>query len=852
MYIRLGQTKLNKISTPFIEEEVVFASVIDSGMSFEKPTTVRTIEELDVWFGKDYPEYDYFVSLLERGTSLVLSKPLLPGINEDYIDYKKVGRINLHKDDPTFPNFSDLIFTLDSGNYKFKGNTWIEVETLGESDYVVFNCNKKAIDITKPGTSQNFIFESIGRDGDLEEIEWDNEVGGFRYFQDLNDYSKDVSNSVSLYNRDTLCLCDMSNPNLSIDHYHPLAKPIPEFSKFLPSKLSEVTIDKPGIDVDRISDGKDLLVYSINTNYISWSSLVNNTSDTTPYIVFQIPKDGKAITLIAYIVSLGGIDKGEEIKTKLGLSESKLIKIEIDPSQSEKEGRKSIKNKLLEGISNQSGDINLVDDSGVLYIIPTKKLIKLNSLEFSEIPGLHIVPEVWISSYYLEKLLSNQDRALFVSKTIGSCRKFKDPITIEIENITDYEFSVDNLYYRITIRRGLYEELFEGPLFGKDRLDVAISNNSRLVRASFNDWFLTKSGDKILYSKVNSTGNYPSVIPNLPEGKWELKGAYYEGNLDTESYKRPIQKLVDDGFEQWPIDFILIPKVDKFCKKPEDYGFLISASESLNCQVLIQNSKVDVEIVDIDVESLENRTAQIIRDPKKVYRISDRIEGGKDEYTIITRYISGSDLTFLDGFEIRRLLAGSDFVDNVIDDDNRLVYFYGDMIVDGKIRPGYFVFLEDLFKNDIYLGSEEDIIYESPIDPLNSDPYVSNELSEYLKEKKCNYLVDNNHYYYYSELFSGIKPKTSIWMRFIADRIKRDLEKNKWSIISKSTKSNIQSTILDVLGNIKSKFSIVRSINIGKFELMEEKQSLYLEIDTKISDVISTDITLDIILNYSN
>lgn len=867
MYIRLGQTKLNKISSPFIEDGVVFASVIDSGMSFEKPTTVRTIEELDMWFGTDFPEYDYFTDLLSKGTSLVLSKPLLEGIDLDYIDYKKVGRINLHKDDPLFPDLSDIVFPLKSGNYRCKNGVWELVSDEESLEFLLFSPPQdisSLVDINVPADRQNFIIESIGHDGDIEELEWDRKNGGFIYHEDQNDYSQDVSNSASLYNRDTLCLCDMSSGGYLVESYYPMTRPPKEFDKYLPRDISSVNISKSGIDTERIAEGKDILVSSIDTNNIFWNTLkelMNPVHEVPPYFVIQLPSGGEAKTVVPYFISsttTGDIKKGliaklkEHLITKGGLSGSSIFEeVVIDTTLTEKEVKSSILDNLMSILPKNSSEIEVHSEEGIVYIVPTGKLVKLNSLEFSEVPGLFVTPERWISSYYLEKLLSGQDRALFVSKTIGSCKKYKSPIRIRIEDITDFEYGVDNIYYRITITRGKYEEVFEGPLFGMDRLDVAISNNSRLVRASFNDWY-TKDGRKILYSKVNSTGD-TDIIPNLPEGSWEMRGSYYEEDLDTDSYRRPIQKLINDGYEQWPIDFILIPKIQKFCKDDEDYEFLINASESLNCQVLIQNSRVEVDIVNIDGDKLGK--TELRPDVSKVYCIIDKVKVVDDDvpgFVEMYRYYSGADFSELSRKDIRRLVAGSDFVDNVVDKNNRLVYFYGDMKVNGKTRPGYFVFLEDLFKNDIYLGADEDIVYESPIDPLTQDVYTINKLSSYLKEKKSNYLVDNNHYYYYQELFSGPKPETSIWMRFISDRVRRDLEKNKWSIISKSTKSSIQSTILDILGKIKNKFSIVRDIKIVKFEMLDQKQALHIEIDTKISDVITSDITIDVILNYSN
>ena len=68
MYLRLGTTNI-KYSTEQ-DDFTVFSEVVDSKMSYEKPILVRTPDELDIWFGSDFPGKDYYDELLESGVTL--------------------------------------------------------------------------------------------------------------------------------------------------------------------------------------------------------------------------------------------------------------------------------------------------------------------------------------------------------------------------------------------------------------------------------------------------------------------------------------------------------------------------------------------------------------------------------------------------------------------------------------------------------------------------------------------------------------------------------------------------------------------------------------------------------------
>ena len=55
MYIKLGTIRANRLyDSP--NDYMILSEVPSSGMSFESPVKIRTIKELNIWFGKSYQE----------------------------------------------------------------------------------------------------------------------------------------------------------------------------------------------------------------------------------------------------------------------------------------------------------------------------------------------------------------------------------------------------------------------------------------------------------------------------------------------------------------------------------------------------------------------------------------------------------------------------------------------------------------------------------------------------------------------------------------------------------------------------------------------------------------------------
>jgi hypothetical protein len=189
------------------------------------------------------------------------------------------------------------------------------------------------------------------------------------------------------------------------------------------------------------------------------------------------------------------------------------------------------------------------------------------------------------------------------------------------------------------------------------------------------------------------------------------------------------------------------------------------------------------------------------------------------------------------------------------DPENRLIHFYNPVEVEGWEKPGYYVFLKNLLSNDVYLPSITKLLYEFPEDSIGEDvenrDAVIDILYENLEKYRSNYLISNNLIYYYDYYFPGDQYITTPLVRFVISKVTRELEKNKWKIIGEKADKISEDLLYPILQKIQERFSIIRSITIDKFVVDGISRTVEASITTTLSDIISSDVSFDIILNYS-
>ena len=452
------------------------------------------------------------------------------------------------------------------------------------------------------------------------------------------------------------------------------------------------------------------------------------------------------------------------------------------------------------------------------------------------------------------------------SKTIGRDSEAYDDsrnIKVKIDNL-------GNFRYRIIITRYDYSETFEGSLFpdpGQRRLDDIISLGSNLVYCEI------ASGTKALRT-----------------GEFTLRGAVVE-EYSKDMYWASLNEVFRE--DVYP-DYFMIPDISEYVDGlDENYNYykeyktFLDIAKEHNLQVLIQNND---RYKLIEVDELPE-----VYDESTVYKIAD-VEGGQIVYKY---YFRGEETT--DAYIINLAEAGNDYIFNYIgDNENRLIYFFRDMTYNLSNRPGYYIYLSGLL-NNIFSASPDDVVYNTPVSypydldlkvvsverlpdvPKTDTVYViieedgkthyyqgSKEITdqklidavndeqtkESLEKYKSNYLVFNNQMYYYRDYKNGEDYKnaedgTTAWMRFAIGKVYRELQKNKWGYLSLKNSGRIRENIIAVLSRITYNFSVVRLIDLVRFNPVMSENRIELTINTYVADLVDNNIVLDLTINYN-
>ena len=341
-------------------------------------------------------------------------------------------------------------------------------------------------------------------------------------------------------------------------------------------------------------------------------------------------------------------------------------------------------------------------------------------------------------------------------------------------------------------------------------------------------------------SKIFKDFQFKNLCNQLRTGTFYLRRGKNE--IQTpDMYLKSLGCLFDTQIDNiWP-DYFLVPDIKKYTNnlgeiKNIESDIFLEHAKNFNCQFLIQNNNPEYKLAIID--NIEDVT-----DPDTKTLYSNK-EG--TEYWVS---FDGQTIEeFIDQDVIEETLWGGDFIFNYTKDtSNYLVYFFRPISIYGKPRPAYYIFLDGLLK-DIYSYSETSINYDSP---LQNDPYELDSTEENLEKYKSNFLINNNHMFYYKKYFNGSSYYSTIWMRFVLGKIYRELHKNRWMYLSEKSIGTIETNIENTFSRIQSMFSIVRFINITKFTPRLSENYLELSIDTYVNDLMNNNMTLDITVNYN-
>lgn len=776
MYLKLGTIGLNY--TTDTTDFMIVSEVVDSQLSYEKPIIVRNANELDIWFGKNFSSRNYFEELLKRGIVLYLYKPISTEKlkNKDYIDldsfieYPEVFETAELLPLPKNINENDLYkaFVISENSWYIWKNEWIKPEEEDLSIYTSqgqFSLKNQLPELPKTG----YKYKVLADEGKTKYWIWK-----FSEWIDSEILPQSLeSKSISLNNRDLIYIPrpEFQGPEYCYPEYSYVENCLGLYSR------TDYMTDFSGslnLDLDKVTDGYQTLVLEINfkENKFSQGYVILPDMTGRGNIIFHT----------------GTIPEGQAIQRYYNQS------IHI-----------SGKEDLLNALKEHGYKIEESKDNN--YLLYSGRVIE--ATYFYTYKEISITPSFEDTHNMLFRYMKDAGSIEMWSKTIGkTADEFADEsnIRVEIENGDG-----DN-YFRFTVSRYEYSEIFEGPLFpkpGEERLDHTISKNSKLINCNFIN--LGRSGIR--------TGDYV------------LRRAKIDKTQTKDMYLAALDKIFDINDECVYPDYFFVPDNKKYAR---EYEVFLKHAIDFNCQFLIQNHESEYVLEKVD---------EFPVNPKKGILYKKESDSG----AVYKMKKDGEFKEITDREIIEITEAGGDYIYNyTADKENRLIYFWKGMMVYGRKRPGYYIYLNGLL-NDKYSPSVKYINYSTP----TTKPYETEDIEKKLERYKCNYLVCNNLIYYYKKYQNGDDFITSGWMRFVIGKIYRELEKNKWEFLGQKLMSRVRTIMSSILTEIQNTFSIIKRISLDDFTPNLKQNSLSLTISTYVKDLIDNNISLDITINYN-
>lgn len=666
MYIKLGTINLQYYQDT--SDWVILGEILDSGMSYEKPILVRTTDELDIWFGKDFKDYSYMQELINMGVVLYLYKPISDQTSGDnsYIDLSKyIENKDVWLRDVETEWIGKVIENPEQ--YKFRYNNGTVIKEIG-----LKKNGSGSLSVTKNISGRIFCTEEVVRKELLTPINQISKIYEspikFHVYnsEDLWIYKdgeivdtellpQNINlTSVSGNNRDTLII---SKPEDQIEYtYLDYNEESEEFGIF---NNEELINSLDNIDPRYI---REIDPNKVATEYQTLMFTVDGTQlEDGDYFVMPNASHGTDMTQWKLLYT-----NLEKVPTTITLMFGSRMRTKINNF-----------GDLMSKLENNLGYTKIDNKIYSKTILPVTNFYKSENIKF--------IPETKITEAILSKYITTGME--FVSKTIGRSSEFEDDlINVVVEKSTDN--------YRIVISRYSYSETFEGHLKytpGEQRLDNLISEQSKLIRCNF-------YGDE------------------LRTGTYQLRGATSE-KTRPEMYWYSLKLMLSTEYNN-PVypDYFLIPDKYKYTSdiiSNSPFQTFLDYSTEVECQFLIENKSTNELFNIIEVSELP----------------TERREG--TYYKVGDLYYDWRGNVVTDPFFIDIVGNGGDFIYNLTTDkENKLVYFFKGMTYKYAERPGYYAYLRGVLLDEFSI-SVKDILYENPTSDAFLVDNIENTLKEY-------------------------------------------------------------------------------------------------------------------------
>ena len=555
-FIKLNQQKLNyQQQEKQSDDTFILSDIVDSTISPEYPKIIRTTDELAIYFGTNWDQYDYYVQLLSSGISLLLYKPLL---GNQEIDSYEIKTLDGFPDNPE----EGILYSIGNDRYYIYNkdtDTFIDYDDLPENSGSPENSpswkNRDSLGLSRDGIASNYIPDF----SDEEELPEEEHIFNFL---EKSEVKQSIENYGDLDDNVTFSfLLDFSNVdtkewlNLEEDVYIVFIKAI-----------------------SKINNRFD--IFWVNNHYWDDVSIIDKLIPRTlldnqaPLFYFHNYSKSQVLEDISQILS-------SELGYNTELQGETII----------------VRSSELLRVNSFSNIPGLVITSMESY---SNQVIEwgLQESTTKDKPNYYKVSQNGDKIYY-KYLPSNYLE--FYSRLLG---KSLDPITITVKK-------VNNETYQIVVSKLNYSELYYGRLDfdiidGEIRnLEADINKNSKLVYCKLHNCY--------------SVEDDSLVISSIPEGTWQLSGGKIETIIPRNRWNglRALEGInVQEDFllisdiQKWR--YYGIGDSSYY----QEYESLLNYAITKNCQILIQNNPI-VQIKSLQSKGVTYRLGDKILNGEK-------------------------------------------------------------------------------------------------------------------------------------------------------------------------------------------------------------------------------------------
>lgn len=531
-FIKLNQQKLNyQQQENQSDDTFILSDIVDSTISPEYPKIIRTTDELAIYFGTNWDQYDYYVQLLSSGISLLLYKPIL---GNQEVDSYEIKVLDGFPDNPE----EGILYSIGNNRYYVYNkdtDTFIDYDDLPENSGSPENSpswkNRDSLGLSRDGVTLSYIPDFSNKEEPSEEEYTFNFLEKSEVKQSIKDYG-DLDDNVTFS-----LLLDFSNVNtkewlnLEEDVYIVFTKA-----------------------VSKINNRFD--VFWVNNHYWDKVSIIDE-------LIPQTLLDNQAPLFYFYNYNKSQVleDISQILSSELGYNTE-------------------IQGETIIVRSSKLFRVNSFSNIPGLVITPVKsysdQVIEwgLQESTTKDKPNYYKVSQNGDKIYY-KYLPSNYLE--FYSRLLG---KSLDPITVTVKK-------TDNETYQIIISKLNYSESYYGRLDfaivdGETRnLEIDINKNSKLVYCKLHYCY--------------SVDDDSLIVSSIPEGTWQLSGGEEEiivprsrwnGLKALEGVNVQEDFLLISDIQKWRYYGI-----GDSSYYPE-YDSLLNYAITKNCQILIQNNPI--------------------------------------------------------------------------------------------------------------------------------------------------------------------------------------------------------------------------------------------------------------------